>query len=255
MARVFITGSTTGLGLAAARTLLDDGHDVVLHARNSARAADLADLAPRAIGLVVGDLASAQETHAVADQVDAIGGVDAVIHNAGIYIDPQRVATPEGHARTLAVNTLAAYILTARINPPSRLVYISGGLHRQGDRSLQDLDWTARSWDGVQAYCDSKLFLTTLAFALTRRWPDVHVNVLDPGWVPTRMGGPGATDDLELGHRTQTWLAVSNEPDATGSGGYWYHQQPQQPAPAALDEAFQHALLAELVRLTDLPLH
>lgn len=202
----------------------------------------------------MGDLASADETRDVADQVNGIGGIDAVIHNAGIYVDPERVATREGHPRSLAVNVLAAYMLTAWINRPSRLVYISSDMHRAGDTSLRDLDWTARSWNGVQAYCDSKLFITTLAFAMGRRWPDRHPNVVDPGWVPTRMGGPGAPDDLELGHLTQTWLAVSDDRETTGSGGYWYHQRRQSPAPAALDETFQDALVDELIRLTDVRL-
>lgn len=221
MARVLITGSTAGLGRAAARNLLDEGHEVVLHARNSARAGSVDDLAGRAAGVVVGDLSSADETLGVADQANAIGGIDAVIHNAAVYLDPRRVATPEGHARTLAVNVLAPYMLTAWINRPSRLVYMSSGMHKDGDASLQDIDWMARRWNGVQAYCDSKLFITALAFGVARRWPDVHANAVDPGWVPTRMGGPGAPDHLELGHLTQTWLAVSDDPEATGGGGYW----------------------------------
>jgi len=132
MARVVITGSTAGLGRAAARHLLDGGHEVVLHARNSVRAGSVDDLAGRAAGVVVGDLASAEETRGVADQVNAIGGIDAVIHNAAVYVDPRRVAIPEGHARTLAVNVLAPYLLTAWINRPSRLVYMTSGMHDDG---------------------------------------------------------------------------------------------------------------------------
>ena len=250
MARVLITGSTTGLGEAAARRLLDEGHEVVVHVRNTDRARSIDDLARRAAGLVVGDLASAAETRGIAEQVNNLGGIDAVIHNAGIYIDAQRIATPEGHARTLAVNVLAPYLLTAWVQRPSRLVYISSGMHTSGDASLNDIDWTARPWNGVQAYCDSKLFLTTLSLALARQWPDVYVNAVDPGWVPTRMGGPGAPDNLELGHATQAWLAVSDHPEATTTGGYWYHQQRGRPADAAADEQFQEQLLDELVRLT-----
>jgi NAD(P)-dependent dehydrogenase (short-subunit alcohol dehydrogenase family) len=152
------------------------------------------------------------------------------------------------------VNVLAPYVLTAWINRPSRLVYLSSGMHNDGDATLRDIDWTARRWNGVQAYCDSKLFITALAFAVARRWPDVRAHAVDPGWVPTRMGGPGAPDDLELGSLTQTWLAVSDDPEATGSGGYWYHQRRQSPARATLDESFQAALLDELVRLTDVRL-
>lgn len=254
MACVLITGSTAGLGRSAARNLLDDGHDVVLHARNSARAGSVDDLARRATGVVIGDLASAQETRGVADQANAIGGIDAVIHNAAVYADPQRLATPEGHARTLAVNVLAPYVLTVWISRPPRLVYMSSGMHRSGDASLRDIDWSARRWNGVQAYCDSKLFITALAFAVGRRWPGVRAHAVDPGWVPTRMGGAGAPDDLELGHLTQTWLAVSDHPDATGSDGYWYHEGRRSPAPVALDERFQDALLDELSGLTDVRL-
>jgi NAD(P)-dependent dehydrogenase (short-subunit alcohol dehydrogenase family) len=254
MARVLITGSTAGLGRAAARHLLDGGHEVVLHARDSARAGSVDDLARRAAGVVVGDLTSAEETRGVADQANAVGGIDAVVHNAAVYVDPRRVATPEGHARTLAVNVLAPYLLTAWINRPSRLVYLSSGMHNDGDASLRDIDWTARRWNGVQAYCDSKLFITALAFAVARRWSDLRAQAVDPGWVPTRMGGPGAPDDLELGHLTQTWLAVSDHPEATGSGSYWYHQRRRSPAPAALDKSFQAALLDELIRLTNVRL-
>jgi NAD(P)-dependent dehydrogenase (short-subunit alcohol dehydrogenase family) len=167
MARVLITGSTAGLGRAAARHLLDGGHEVVLHARNSGRAGSVDDLSRRAAGVVVGDLASADETRCVADQVNAIGEIDAVIHNAAIYVDLRRVATPEGHARTLAVNVLAPYMLTAWINRPSRLVYISSGMHKQGDGSLRDIDWTARRWHGVQA----TMTASSSSRRLPSRWP------------------------------------------------------------------------------------
>jgi NAD(P)-dependent dehydrogenase (short-subunit alcohol dehydrogenase family) len=159
VARVFVSGSTTGLGRAAAEDLLDGGHHVVLHARNRERAAAIDDLAPRAVGVVLGDLASRAEVRIVADQVNDLGPVDAVIHNAAIYVDRERVSTPEGHARTLAVNVLAPYLLTAWIERPSRLLYLSSDMHRTGDTSLRDIDWTQRQWRGVQAYCDSKLFI------------------------------------------------------------------------------------------------
>ena len=254
MARVFITGSTQGLGRASASALLEGGHEVVLHARNPSRAASIGDLAKRASGVVIGDLASARETHDVAEQVNALGRMDTVIHNAGIYIDAQLVPTSDGHAPTLAVNVLGPYVLTAEIERPARLVFISSGMHRGGDPSLHDIDWASRRWSGEQAYSDSKLFVAALAFIVSRRWPDVCSNVVDPGWVPTRMGGPGAPDDLELGHTTQVWLAVSDEPAATASGGYWYHRRRQTPAAAVSDVGFQDALLDQLSRLTGVTL-
>jgi NAD(P)-dependent dehydrogenase (short-subunit alcohol dehydrogenase family) len=236
VARVFITGSADGLGRAAAQTLLDEGHEVVLHTRNSDRLTAVRDLADRGAAAVVGDLSDLEETRGIAGQVNDLGRMDAVIHNAGVYTGPH----------ILAVNIVAPYLLTAMIDRPQRLVYLSSGDHRAGRADLTDIDWSSTTG----RYSDSKLFVTTLAAAIARLWPDVHSNAVDPGWVPTRMGGPGAPDDLRLGHLTQEWLATSEDPDARTSGGYWYHQRRIEPHPAVRDRRFQDELLDELARVT-----
>src|SRR5919107_2191034 len=251
MARIFITGSTDGLGRAAARMLIDEGHQVVLHARSRERALALDNLGAQSAGVVVGDLASAVETRSVADQVNALGRMDAVIHNAGISSTKGRSPTPEGHAAILAVNTLAPYMLTALIERPRRLVYLSSGMHRSGTSSLRDINWSERRWSSNQAYSDSKLYLTALAFAVARRWPDVLSNAVDPGWVPTKMGGAGAPDDFEQGYLTQTWLAVSEDPAAAVSGRYWHHRRPLAPAKEVEDRVFQDQLFTRLAEMTD----
>ena len=250
--RCFITGSTDGLGRAAAGVLIGEGYDVVLHARTRERAAALSDL--DAAGVVIGDLSSAAETRDLAGQVNEIGRMDAVIHNAGVFLEPSRSTTAEGHAKTLAVNTLAPYMLTGLIGRPDRLIYLSSGLHHAGAGSLRDIDWTSRSWNAAQAYSQSNLHVTALALTLARVWPDVLSNAVDPGWVPTKMGGPAATGDLQMGYLTQTWLAVSNDAAATVSGGYWYHRQQQAPAARARDPAFQDQLMDRLAALTGVAL-
>jgi NAD(P)-dependent dehydrogenase (short-subunit alcohol dehydrogenase family) len=252
--KILVTGSTTGLGHAAAAALVAGGHQVLVHARSAGRAGEIGSLTTGTAGVVVGDLADLAQFRALAEDANRFGPFDAVIHNAGIYVDDDRNATPQGHARVLAVNVLAPYLLTALIDRPGRLVYLSSGMHRSGDPTLADIGWAARRWNGVQAYCDSKLYVTALSAALARRWPDVLANAVDPGWVPTRMGGPHATDDLTLGHGTQVWLATSVDPAAIVTGRYWHHQRPENPAPAADDPAFQDALLDELARLTDIEL-
>ena len=254
MRRIFITGSTDGLGKSAASALIKEGHQVVLHARSKQRVSAFADLARRAAGVVIGDLASAAETRALAEQVNKIGRMDAVIHNAGVYRFADRAATPEGHATVLAVNTLAPYLLTALIERPDRLVYLSSSMHFGGEASLRDIDWRERRWDTNQAYSDSKLFVTALAMAVARKWPKVVSSAVDPGWVPTKMGGPGAPDDLEKGHLTQTWLASSDDAAAMASGGYWHHRQQRKPAAKALDIGFQDELIDALAKLTKVPL-
>jgi NAD(P)-dependent dehydrogenase (short-subunit alcohol dehydrogenase family) len=250
MARIFVTGSAQGLGRSAATNLIDHGHQVVVHARDPQRAAALADLADRGAAVVVGDLASDEQTRRLADQVNDLGRMDAIIHNAAVYGDTHRNPGPEGHPRVLAVNSLAPYLLTGLIERPDRLIYLTSDMHLSGDDSLRDLDWTARRWNGTQAYCDSKLFVTTIAFAVARRWPAVISNAVDPGWVPTRMGGPGAPDDLEKGHLTQVWLAVSDDSEANRSGEVWYHHRRARAASAARSIDFQDRLLNRLAELT-----
>src|ERR671930_167649 len=146
MARVFITGSADGLGRAAARTLLDDGHAVVIHARSKDRLTAVRDLLEQGAAAVVGDLSDLDETRGVADQVNRLGPMDAVIHNAGVYTGPQ----------VLAVNIVAPYLLTALIDRPQRLVYLSSGAHRSGRPSLDGVDWSGRR---AGSYPDSKLFV------------------------------------------------------------------------------------------------
>ena len=254
MRRVFITGSTDGLGRGAAETLISEGHQVVLHARTKERASALKDLAPRAAGVVVGDLSSAAQTRALAEQVNKLGRMDAVIHNAGIFRVPDRSPTAEGHAGVLAVNVLAPYMLTRLIERPERLVYLSSSMHRGGEGPLDDIDWKTRSWDTYRAYSESKLYVTALAFAVARRWPQVFSNAVDPGWVPTRMGGSGAPDDLEEGHLTQAWLATSDDAAAKTSGGLWYHRARQKPAAQSLEPRFQDELMEKLAELTGVKL-
>ena len=255
MARIFITGSTDGLGLAAARSLIADGHEVVLHARRAERRVAIGEVADQVRGVLIGDLSRAKDVRSIAAQANAIGRMDAVIHNAGIYHAPVRGQTSEGHAVTIAVNLLAPYMLTALMERPDRLIYISSGLHRGGgDGALNDIDWTERAWDAGGAYAESKLYVTALAFTLARRWPKVLSNAVDPGWVRTKMGGASAPVDIATGARTQTWLAGSGNPAAKVSGRYWHHMRQEESAPAAMDAGVQDRLIGKLKELTGVDL-
>ncbi len=251
MARVLITGSSDGLGLMAARLLIDEGHAVTLHGRNDQRARDAHRALPAAEHVVIGDVVSIAGMRLVAGQANALGRYDAVIHNAGIgYREPRRLETVDGLSHVFAINVLAPYLLTALITPPSRLVYLSSGMHKSGNPDLDDLQWARRPWKGSQAYADSKLFDVVLAFAVARRWPEVLSNALEPGWVPTKMGGPGAPDDLSLAAVTQVWLAVSDDPAAAATGNYFYHQEPRDVHPAARSVEVQDRLLDRCAELT-----
>jgi NAD(P)-dependent dehydrogenase (short-subunit alcohol dehydrogenase family) len=251
MASIFITGSADGLGQLAARRLVALGHDVVLHGRNHDRAQDATRAVPGARTALEGDLASIEETRALAQQANAAGPLQAVIHNAGVYRPSAgRRETVDGLDDVFAINALAPYLLTALIEGPQRLIYLTSGLHQGGDPDLRDLQWRRRRWSGSQAYANSKLFDVVLAFAVARLWPHVLSNAVDPGWVPTKMGGPSATGDLEHGVATQVWLAVSAERGANVTGRYFYHMRTQAAHPAASDVTVQNGFLAACEQLT-----
>jgi NAD(P)-dependent dehydrogenase (short-subunit alcohol dehydrogenase family) len=255
MSRVFVSGSSEGLGLMAGQLLAEQGHEVVLHARNSARADDARRALPQAHAVVQGDVSSIAGARSVAEQVNQLGRFDAVIHNVGIgYRESRRVETVDGLPHVFAVNVLAPYVLTALIERPRRFVYLSSGMHHSARAHFDDLLWEKRRWNGAEAYAESKLYDLMMAFAIARRWPEVFSNALEPGWVPTRMGGRSAPDDLDKAHRTQVWLAVSDDPAARVTGEYFYHLQRRSTNREARNTEYQQQLIERCEELSKIPL-
>lgn len=232
MKKIFITGSADGLGQLAARELVKQGHEVVLHARDEKRGEEALAAVPGARQVLIADLANSAETKKLAEKANALGIFDAVIHNAGVYqVSPQQL---------LNINTLAPYILTTLMHRPKRLIYLSSGMHLSG----------RPEWTEQPSYSDTKLHVLMLAKALARKWQDVYANAVDPGWVPTKMGGAGAPDDLVAGYQTQVWLAASDELGALVTGQYFHHRQPARYNPAADDITAQDRLWEACAKLT-----
>ena len=254
MSRIFISGSSTGLGLMAGELLIKQGHQVVLHARNAVRAEETRRALPKAEAVVVGDVETIAGAKGIAGQVNTLGPFGAVIHNAAVGYREGHRLTADGLPHVFAINTLSAYILTALIERPKRLIYLSSGLHHQAQANLDDILWKKRRWNGSTAYAESKLHDAMLAFAIGRRRPDVLSNALEPGWVPTKMGGPGAPDDMDQAHRTQAWLAAGDDPKAHVTGEYFYHLKRLEPNPQAHDPALQDRLMAICAEISDVAL-
>jgi NAD(P)-dependent dehydrogenase (short-subunit alcohol dehydrogenase family) len=251
MARVLITGSSDGLGLLAGRRLAADGHAVTLHARNEERAKVARGALPAAESVLVADVSCIQETRRLAEEANQTGRFDAVIHNVAVgHREASRRETIDGLEHVFAVNVLAPYLLTCLMVRPSRLVYLTSGLHRRGAPCFEDLQWIRRPWNAFDAYADSKFLDVALAFAVARSWADVPCNAVEPGWVPTKMGGVDAPDDLELGAATQVWLAVSDDSEAGVTGQCFFHRRLQEPHPEARSRDVHEQLLAACVALT-----
>ena len=236
MALILVTGASAGLGRNTANALAEAGHDVVSHVRNPTRLAALTHTV-RWKGIVTGNLADPDEIRAVAQQAAEFGRFDTVIHNADTMDLPEAIT----------VNIVAPYLLTALLDKPARLIYLSSSMHRTGSTDLRRLA------AGTASYDDTKLWVTTLALALAFRWTATSSHAVDPGWVPTCMGGASAPDDLKAGHQTQAWLATQRDLSPP-TGGYWYHQQAQRPHPATQDEDFQTRLIEVLEDHTGVPL-
>jgi NAD(P)-dependent dehydrogenase (short-subunit alcohol dehydrogenase family) len=246
MARILITGSSDGLGSIVAQKLISRGHSVVLHARNDQRAKDAAAAAPGAEGVVTGDLSDISSTKSMAKQINDMGPFDCIVHNAGLYQGGFR-KTSDGIPALAAVNTLAPYILTALVNKPKRLVFLSSEMHQSGSADLSDPLWAKSGESGFSdttSYCASKLHNVLFAKAFARRWPEVQSNALDPGWVATKMGGRGATGSAEAAVETYVMLAEGEEDNAKKSGEYFRPgKRIGSPQKATNDEKLQDRLL------------
>jgi NAD(P)-dependent dehydrogenase (short-subunit alcohol dehydrogenase family) len=151
------------------------------------------------------------------------------------------------------INVLAPFLLTALVERPDRLIYLSSGMHQSGDPDFADLQWEQRRWNSAQAYADSKLLDAALAFIVAARWPEVSANAVEPGWVATKMGGAGAPDDMAQAPLTQVWLAVDSE-TADITGGYFYHRRPRHPALLAQDREVHQLLLETCSSITGVEL-
>ena len=240
MSKIFITGSTDGLGFLAAQQLIKENHQVYVHARNSSRAEYVLNNLPDVANVLVADLSDLNETKQLASNLNDLGKFDTIIHNAGVLSASSKVI--------FTVNTLAPYVLTSLVEMPKRLIFLSSSMHKGGSPLLKLSD------TNYVSYSDSKLHITTFMKTVARFFTDVYVNAIDPGWVPTKMGGASATDDLQKGYETQTWLASSQDKRALVSGCYFYHKKQKTPKQDVNNIDFQKKLLDLCETLTDVRL-
>lgn len=242
MSRIFITGSTDGLGKSLAEELIWEGHDVILHTRNIQRAKAVYYLTQKGASIVTGDLSISSQVKAIADNINNSGHIDVIVHNAGVGSGPE----------IESVNVLAPYMLSGLIKRPSRVIFLSSSMHYDGGSSFNK--FSLDDYIDTYGYSGSKFLLTTLSYALSRVWGGTAVNAVDPGWVATKMGGKHAPDNYERGYETQKWLAVSDEEKALNSGGYWHYKKQNPPHEKCCDTTLQTMLINWLENKTNIKL-
>jgi NAD(P)-dependent dehydrogenase (short-subunit alcohol dehydrogenase family) len=248
MSLILVTGSTGGIGARIADLLAKQGHEVVRHARDEARALGCREAT--GADVVVGDLAVLDSTRSMAAALTRRGRFDVVVHNAGwAPRDTVRPVTVDGLEQTFQVNALAAYLLTALMPVPRRLVWVSSDSIRRGVVDIGDLQHESM-WTPDSAYADSKLAMTAIAFAVARRYPGVPSNAVHPGWVRTRMSGDEAPLDVDAGADTPVWLATSDDPAATVTGAFFQQRHQIRLNPVAYRTDLQDALVEQCTTLT-----
>lgn len=253
MKKIFITGSTQGIGLETAQQLLSQGHQVVGHARTAEKALALKSQESRFHSVLVGDLDIMASTKSLAIAANKLGSFDVIIHNAGLGGGAKfRESTGDNLEKIFHTNVVAPFILTCGMPLAPRMIFLTSGLEGNGKTNLDDLNWTQREWNGMQAYSDSKLYDSMLAFELAARHPEIIVTAVDPGWIKTRMGGPSAPDPLNLGAETQVWLATSLEQTALQSGKYFKRKEVHVPNPETQDAVLRNGLVGSLEGITGL---
>lgn len=194
--RALITGSSKGVGLAAARLFAAQGAQVVLHANQALAAARAAaaQIGERALGVIALDLAQPGAGSELFEQADALaeGRLDVVVNNAGIYLASALNADDgDWHAawaQTLQVNLLAV----ADISRAAVRAFVE-----RGGGSLINIASRAgyRGDDGDHsAYAASKGAVLALTKTLARAYGrhGVYAYALAPGWIDTRMAPQNA---------------------------------------------------------------
>lgn len=204
--RILITGATSGIGKVAAIALAQQGAHVIVHGRNAEKTnavkARIKAMVPDAeVDVVIADLLNKSEVIAMAAEVNnRFDRLDVLINNAGGVMNKQREETADGWEKTIALNVLAPFMLSAllypklRQQPDARIINTASMAHRMAKPNLSDLMYIHR-YDALRAYGDAKLFVILLGQEFARRQranPSGHeviMNAFHPGVVATNFAG------------------------------------------------------------------
>ncbi len=274
---VVIAGSTSGVGLAAAREVARFGGRLVLLARNEEKGRAVQAQLERDFGaqvsLHLADFARLPEVRRVARELlDSAPRIDVLINSAGVH-STRRITTDDGHELTFCVNYLAPFVLTHLLIPrmkeggAGRILQVNSQGHRFGGLDLGDLAWRRRFYIGLGAYGASKTAQLLSVWELADRLEGsgVTINAMHPGevrtgigsnngplyrWFQRRVLGRSLKDPRISGESLHTLAAA---PELEGvSGRYFNRTRLEKPAPHALDRVVGRTLWETTLELTGL---
>ncbi|HYG21365.1 MAG TPA: SDR family NAD(P)-dependent oxidoreductase [Verrucomicrobiae bacterium] len=215
---VLITGANRGIGFETARQLANRGFHVVIGARSEDQGTKAVRKLEHVgnVSFLLVDVSESESIDAAAAQFAAIGSLDVLINNAGIYPDEGISILNISRAQiasTLQTNTLGALEMTQAFVP--YLKQSQGGRVINVSSAYGQLDGMSSK---VPGYCLSKMALNgvTIMFAQALKEHGIAVNSMCPGWVRTDMGGSSAPRSVEEGADTAVWLAAEADQNLTG---------------------------------------
>ena len=238
---IFVTGSTDGIGKQAAIELAGMGARVILHGRNTSKVRQVMQEIERNTGnsqldCSAADLSSLQQVRTMAAEIRRkYSRLDVLINNAGVAVKELEFSE-DGYELTFAVNHLAAFALTLPLlellkhGAPSRIINVSSMVHSSS------LDWNhlvePRSFDGWEAYCQSKLCNILFTYELAERLKDqgVTVNCMHPGVIGTKLlrVNFGGGSPVSEGSRKLVYLATA--PELAGVTGKYFTDNRETPS-------------------------
>jgi len=272
-----VSGSTSGVGLEAVKSLARGGAHIVMVCRNPRKAeairTEIVSQHNVGVDIIPSDFSDLDDVRKAADiLIKDYPQIDVLINSVGLY-STTRSTTRDGFETVFCVNHLAPFLLTYLLidrlkqSAPARIIQVNSEGHRFGGLDLNDLNWERRPYMGLRGYGASKVaqLLTTWEFADRLKESGVTINAMHPGDVKTNIGnnnGPlyrwylhhiiwRTLKDPVISGEALYYLAAAPEL-AEVSGRFFHLTIDEKPAAHALDREKGRKVWELSMRLTGL---
>lgn len=278
--RILLTGATSGIGKAAAFRLAEQGHHVIVHGRNADKAEAtrqdiLASVPAAEVDVLIADLFRKADILSMVEVFNSrYDGLDVLINNAGGVMDKQREETVDGWEKTIAVNVLAPYMLSALLypqlqrQPGAQIINTASTAHKRADADIDDL-MGEREYSPMQAYANAKLYVILLGQEFAQRQGKsgnpVVMNAFHPGVVASHFAVESDSfyhyffkllrpflSTVEKGADTMVYLA-NQEAAQKHNGSYFVKRKPAKVHQPKNAELVAEKLWEQAEQITGIP--